>query len=104
MIWLIPVLEYSTIIGTTYTSKHFYIPNDYIKVLMTMYRLVKRVVMESLEMVGKTAWQKDLECGLEGVGWRDVGIEGLGRLSIYDRNRTHAERHCVERDEEGVGG
>ena len=39
-------------------------------------RLVKRVVMESLEMVGKTAWQKDLEYGLEGFGWRDVGIEG----------------------------
>ena len=67
-------------------------------------RLVKRVVIESLEMAGKTAWQKDLECGLEGFGWRDVGIEGLGRLSIYDRNRTHAERHCVERGEEGVGG
>ena len=47
-------------------------------------RLVKRVVMESLEMVWKTAWQKDLECGLEGFGWRDVGIEGLGRLSMTE--------------------
>ena len=46
--------------------------------------LVKRVVMESLEMVGKSAWQKDLECGLEGFGWRDVGIEGLGRLSMTE--------------------
>ena len=31
--------------------------------------------------IGKTAWQKDLEYGLEG---RDVGLEGLGRLSMTE--------------------
>ena len=39
-------------------------------------RLVTRVVMESMEMAGKIGWLKDLERGLEGVGWRDVGEKG----------------------------
>ena len=47
-------------------------------------RLVKRVVMESMEMAGKIEWLKDLERGLEGFGWRDVGVEGLGRLSMTE--------------------
>ena len=65
-------------------------------------RLVKRVVMESLEMVGKTA------CMAEGLGvW--IGGVWLERCwnrrpgkAVYDRNRTHAERHCTERGKEGV--
>ena len=59
-------------------------------------RLVKRVMMESLEMVGKTAWQKDLECGLEGFDWRDVGIEGLGRLSMTEIG--HMLRNTAQRE------
>ena len=46
-------------------------------------RLVKRVVMESMEMAGKIGWLKDLEQGLEGFGWRDVGV-GLGGLSMTE--------------------
>jgi len=47
-------------------------------------RLVKRVVMESIEIAGKIGWLKDLERGLEGFGCRDIGLEGLGRLSLTE--------------------
>ena len=47
-------------------------------------RLVNRVVMELIEMAGKIGWLKDLERGLEGFGWRDVGVETLGRLSMTE--------------------
>ena len=29
-------------------------------------------------------WQKDLEQGLEEFGWRDVGVEGSGSLSLTE--------------------
>ena len=47
-------------------------------------RLVKRVVMESVEMAGKIGWLKDLKRGLERFGWRNVGVEDLGRLSMTE--------------------
>ena len=33
-------------------------------------------------MARKIGWQKDLEQGLEEFGWREVGVEGLGRMSL----------------------
>ena len=45
-------------------------------------RLVKWVVVEAGEMARKIGWQKDLEQGLEEFGWREVGVEGLGRMSL----------------------
>ena len=44
-------------------------------------RLVKQVVVESVEMAVKTEWQKNLEQALQNFGWGDAGVEGLGRLS-----------------------
>ena len=47
-------------------------------------RLVKWVVVEAGEMARKIDWKKDLEQGLEEFGWREVGIEGLGRMSLME--------------------
>ena len=47
-------------------------------------RLVKWVVVEAGEMAKKIGWQKDLEQGLEEFGWREVGVEGLGRMSLME--------------------
>ena len=57
----------------------------WLKVLrMSDDRLVKWVVVEAGEMVRKIGWQKDLEQGLEEFGWREVGVEDLGRMSLME--------------------
>ena len=58
--------------------------------------MMKRVVIESMEMAGKIGWLKGLERGLEGIGWRDVGVEGLGRLSVTEIG--HKMRDIVWRE------
>ena len=42
------------------------------------------MVVEAGEMAEKIEWQKDLEQGLEEFGWRDVGVEGLGMMSLTE--------------------
>ena len=63
-------------------------------------RLVKWVVLESRKIAEKIGWLVDF--GLEGFDWNNVGVEGPGRLSLTEIGHVHAERHCMEKDKEGV--
>ena len=65
-------------------------------------RLVKWVVVEAGEMAQENWLAEGFRARFRGVWLERVWCRRPGE-DVFDGNRTYAERHCMERGEEGVG-